>query len=422
MFPRYSAGPVTTRLRCEQNRFRAHLVDQLEELLENGDVENLRLEFKSEVPDRDETLKKLSSFANTYGGTMVVGAMARSSDGRIESLPGVEPQQGYKQKVIDWCFKEASPPVTLEVSDPIPVANAKVCYLIRVAESDLSPHFLNGRKGIWVRVDEFSGRAKAELADETEIRHLLDRRKVIVERRTALLERARRRLINQTGFSMSPARLELCVVPRFPARPLCAEQDLQFLVSGSIVQRRGSGFPDFGDGYVSQHESVSLLRPMLDMAPGHSLFEVNIWGMLFYAMRIQTNEDGAVGIYLYRVVGSVSLFIRHAARMLQSMGYSGPVVLETSLLSIRGVLWHYELRGAPRVHSGAPLDSDVRFEVSTSAQALLEKPDGVAMDVLRMLMFSVNLPDQVHTPEKVEKLLRDGFIFNDWPPIQELKV
>lgn len=43
----------------------------LEELLHEGAVENARLEFKLEVPNKDETLKKLSSFANTFGGFMV---------------------------------------------------------------------------------------------------------------------------------------------------------------------------------------------------------------------------------------------------------------------------------------------------------------------------------------------------------------
>ena len=44
----------------------------LEELLVGRAVENTRLEFKREVPDKDETLKKLSSFANTFGGYLVV--------------------------------------------------------------------------------------------------------------------------------------------------------------------------------------------------------------------------------------------------------------------------------------------------------------------------------------------------------------
>jgi len=76
----------------------------LQELIDDGAVENIRLEFKSEVPNKDETLKKLSSFANTFGGFMVVGAKANSADGRIQDLTGVDEQPGYKQKLVQWSF------------------------------------------------------------------------------------------------------------------------------------------------------------------------------------------------------------------------------------------------------------------------------------------------------------------------------
>jgi predicted HTH transcriptional regulator len=62
----------------------------LQELLDGSAVENIRLEFKLLVPGKEDTLKKLSSFANTFGGFMVIGAKANSADGRVEDLPGVE--------------------------------------------------------------------------------------------------------------------------------------------------------------------------------------------------------------------------------------------------------------------------------------------------------------------------------------------
>jgi hypothetical protein len=209
----------------------------LQELLTDKAVENARLEFKRQVPTKDETLKKLSSFANTFGGFMVIGAEANSADGRLQGLPGVDEESGYKQKVVDWCFNGASPPLTVDVSDPIaaPEGNGKVCYVVRVDESDVAPHFLNGRKGIWVRTDEFSARFEAQLANDNELRHLLDRRNLIRQRRLNLLERARKRFdtyIGRTHTDRSGDRttvgplLELCVVPRFPARPLCEEGSL----------------------------------------------------------------------------------------------------------------------------------------------------------------------------------------------------
>jgi hypothetical protein len=43
----------------------------LHDLLEQRAAENVRLEFKREVPSKDELLKKLSSFANTFGGFLL---------------------------------------------------------------------------------------------------------------------------------------------------------------------------------------------------------------------------------------------------------------------------------------------------------------------------------------------------------------
>ena len=151
----------------------------LQELLNDGAVENARLEFKLQVPNKEDTLKKLSSFPNTFGGFMVIGAKADSTDGRIQDLSGVDVVAGYKQKVVQWCLDSASPPLVVEVSDPIPAPsdNSKFCYVAYTAESDVAPHFLNGRKGIWVRTDEFSARFEAHLATENELRHLFDRRK-----------------------------------------------------------------------------------------------------------------------------------------------------------------------------------------------------------------------------------------------------
>lgn len=145
----------------------------LRELLDDGAVENVRLEFKLRVPDKKQTLKKLSSFANTFGGTMVVGA--EEKDSRIVGLPGVDAEPGYKQRVVDWCATAVDPPLYVEVSDPIPTPDGtgKVCYVIRVLESETAPHFLNGRNGLWVRTDEFSKKFEARLATEAEVRQLL---------------------------------------------------------------------------------------------------------------------------------------------------------------------------------------------------------------------------------------------------------
>jgi predicted HTH transcriptional regulator len=110
----------------------------LQGLLQEAAVENVRLEFKLLFPNKEDTLKKLSSFANTFGGFMVIGAKANSATERIEDLPGINVEPGYKQKVVQWCFDAASPPITVQVLDPIPApaGNAKVCYAVYVPASE----------------------------------------------------------------------------------------------------------------------------------------------------------------------------------------------------------------------------------------------------------------------------------------------
>ena len=303
----------------------------LQELLDDDAVENVRLEFKSEIPGKDETLKKLSAFANTFGGYMVVGASARSADGRIDALPGVDAQSGYKQTIVQWCFAGTSPPLTVEVSDaiPTPAGDGKVCYVAYTAESDIAPHFLNGRKGVYVRTDEFSARFEARLADENELRHLLDRRKLIQERRTALVQRARKRfqtyaLKRAEELAAKPllagiepklgANITICVVPRFPARPLVQQATLKRLIETTTLQWRQTMFPKIYNPIISQHESLVVFHPEAEF----SVFELNIWGMLFYGTNLESAARDMSGIHLHHLAGCVLLFIRVLSASLRS--------------------------------------------------------------------------------------------------------
>jgi hypothetical protein len=394
----------------------------LVELLTDKSVENARLEFKSQVPDKDETLKKLSSFANTFGGLMIVGAKANSSDGRIESLPGVDVQAGYKQTIVQWCFQGASPPLTVEVSDAIPVPNGggKVCYVISTGESDIAPHFINGRRGVWIRTDEFSSRFDARLANENELRLLFDRRKQILERRTYLLGRARDRLnryavqLNNDlpkGRQKIPACLEISVVPRFPARPLCEQVNLRPLLMNNLINWRQTLFPRPDEVVISQHESAIILQPTGDF----SIFEANIWGLLFYTAKIEDQEEDKSSIHLPRAVGLVLLFTRHAMTALNAIGYAGPIVIEVRLSSVLRVDWlYFTQRTFANRKSGSELDENVVFSITTTTDRLREEFRQTAMDLLQYILFSVNLSRFADTPKKLEQLIEDGYGYNFW--------
>jgi hypothetical protein len=387
----------------------------LQELLDEQAVENARLEFKLTAPDKDTTLKKLSSFANTFGGYMLVGAKADSKDGRLLDLPGVDPIAGYKQKVVDWCFAGASPPLNVEVSDPIPTPtkNGKVCYAIYVSESDVAPHFLNGRKGVWVRTDEFSAHFDEQLANDVELRHLLDRRHLIRERRENLIARAKRRFntyLDHKHKDRSGQRtdvgplFEFCVVPRFPARPLCAQTELNDHLQRARTPWRSVYFPVTSSRHVSQHESVIVL----DAAGDTSIIEASVWGTLFYATALRDESDGKLGIHMRRFIGLVLVFIRHAGRMLEQLGYSGPIVIESAIGPFLKFPWLY---ASQQDLPGSELDDDVIFSIHSTAEDLRLKSDAVASEVIATVLYSANRADLGVEPNT---MLEMGYRYNMW--------
>jgi Putative DNA-binding domain len=399
----------------------------LAELLQDRAVENTRLEFKSDVPGKDETLKKLSSFANTFGGLVVVGAAAPSKDGRIEDLPGVDEQSGYKQKIVDWCFQGCSPPITVDVSGPIPTpnGNGKFCYVISVEESEVAPHFLNGRKGVWIRTNEFSERFHAELANEDELQQLLHRRELVLERRRHILERARKRF--ETHLQMGPAQpggsplpdatFELCIVPRFPARQICKPNEIvRHLDKLRYLAYRGVGFPRYQMGVMTQFESAIIRQPLVEP----SFLEANVWGMVFYAVGLYEKEytRDLRGIHVYEFVGHLLLFLQHANDLFERTGLVGPILIETSLHSIRDRKWVFAQQlvagmspvGTVRPPSG--IDDQFALSVSTTVENLRENSESVAMELLRSIFFSLDWSGLVANETELGELIHYGHKFN----------
>jgi hypothetical protein len=310
----------------------------------------------------------------------------------------------------------------VQVSDPIsvPSANGKVCYVIHTAESEVAPHFLNGRKGVWVRTDEFSSRFEAQLANDNELRHLLDRRKLIRERRYSLLDRARKRFDTyaasrhtdrggrRTNFG---PRLELCLVPRFPARPLCEQARLAPLIKEKTLFWRGVTFPATGSTTISQHESALVLGAAGD----DSMLEASIWGMMFYCAKIADDLNPAhiFGVHLYGFVGTTMLFLRHAEEMLRALGYSGPLHIQITLDGMRDTKWLYGDAGIYTAE-GSKLDDRMEFSLAVSREELQEKRDDVLKEILKYVFFSVNWPDPINSESKFQGLIQVGYRYNSW--------
>ena len=402
----------------------------LDGLSAEGAVENILLEFKAEMPAKDEFLKKVSSFANTYGGHIIIGAIARSTDGRLTSLPGVPPQSGLRQRLVQWAYEAAEPPIELFVSDAIvPTGSSgSVCYVVHVPMSGTAPHFLAGRKGCYVRTDEFSQRFEPRLASYDEIEHLRERRSSATQRRRRLWEGAVARFerFAATEYASVPgvsgpigATMMLGLVPAFPTRALVEPERLRELVARVEVDWRQTGFPNRvgrRTDVITQHQTVSRLYP----GYGFSLLDCSIWGQQFLGIEIEhlfTAENGGnkvLGIHLWALIGHILAFCEYARTLLQEVPYDGPLTLLLSLIRVQGKPFVYFPQNIPTVGPSSPFDDSVLIEQPSSTDSLRTNRDAVVCGLLRELFFALNWADQAANNAALQLQLKRGYSYNFW--------
>jgi len=327
--------------------------DDIDELMTEGMRENIRLEFKEQAPSKNEIIKKISSFANTYGGYIIMGA-GEDGKGNLSSLNGIDPIPSYNQTIIQYCYDNIYPPITPEVSNPIPhpEGSGKVFYVIYVEESNQTPHFLNGRKGCYIRTDEFSQKFEPRLAKYEEIQHLANRRQEAIKLRDNLINRAQKRFNTHVDLNYRKAKrtigdidviFEMNIIPRFPNLNPLKVADLSNALYSCQTNARGIIFPC---GEIQSHYDGFFFDNPRSI--GFSYLEASIYRSIFYAQEMgQVNKDpekekdasykpDEVQVYMQWILSQLIFYMKYSEKFYRSIGYDGSLYIKLSLDKIRG--------------------------------------------------------------------------------------
>lgn len=386
-----------------------HSIDyaDLAELLNDGARENIRLEYKREIPARFETIKKLSSFANTYGGYVIIGAEEDGS-GNISGLPGVAPSSGFNQQVIQWCYDGIYPPVSPFVSNAIedPNSTGTVFYVIYVNQSHETPHFLTDRRGCFIRTDEFSQRFEARLATYEEISHLADRRARSVRLRERTLSRARDRLSehirqNYEAHRGSTGQIDttmwISVSLLYPELEPYQVADIQRALDECRTTARGVMIPDG----IPQAQVDGFYYPGPRITK-FSYLEVDVYGEVFYAEEVGhilpdtqlesgiEPEPQDIYVYVRWILAWTIFYLRYANRLYSAIGYDGPLMVRLGLDRIRGRRIRVSLnqRGNRFDESRPMLDDAIELARQTDTRTLRNDFIGLISDLFRAVTFS----------------------------------
>jgi hypothetical protein len=321
-----------------------------------GSPESAILEYKQAVHEWDDITKELVAFANTFGGHLILGAEDDKS-GRLKSLPGVEPIRGFDQLITDRCFGGVVPPLTPFPSAAITLPDtARVAYVIHVPASYSAPHFLVNRGGAYVRVQTQSKKYEPRLAEWGELLRLADRRRLAVDQRNSLRERARERA--RPILRPNNVAMEIFASPSFPVQPLAELVALREVTVDPNAPAIRSG--TIGDDVVAATESITCSR--VRNSEPWLYHELTIYGSIYTAARIGLPPLGSVaGPQLAELLGVLEdtlLWLAHAQYAFQRFGYDGPVTASLTIRHAPGHQFIWSGGGA----MGDPLPTNARFD------------------------------------------------------------
>jgi ATP-dependent DNA helicase RecG len=124
--------------------------------------EGKTLEFKRDLSSPDAVLRAVVAFANTAGGTLLIGV-----EDRTRHVQGVEDPLNLEERLANLVSDRITPRLVPEI-EILPWRRAQV-LAVRVHPSPSRPHFLTRSgptSGVYVRVGSTNRRADPELIEE----------------------------------------------------------------------------------------------------------------------------------------------------------------------------------------------------------------------------------------------------------------
>jgi len=383
--------------------------DDIKALKDEGAQENIRLEFKGSHVAKHEMLKKLCSFANTYGGYLVIG-IEEDGKGNIKSLSGVPLKNSYDQTIVQWCWTEIYPPIRPVISPAVPHKDdpGKVFYVIHVPESQESPHFINGRRGAYVRVMEYSQRFEPRLATYEEIRLLADRRERAKLLRDSIVQGATERCeyTMRTWHRNSSsdeyeraARRTILVTPTFTPTPIARVETLFHSAKFNTLGVRGfsQGYPRYGSGPKAVPGGIAFFDRRED---GYT--EIQSTGLVFYRELVTEDWDDHFKKGTIDSKYSAVMFIKvcqYASQLYRLLGFYGNVTVRAIFSSVKGRCWAIN-------HDYVLRNSEIVFERQLPAAHLGESLCSLATEYLFEVHWALGVSDHHLAKEIVGELCR----------------
>jgi len=297
--------------------------EDIQKFCEESIPEGIKVDYKQDFPNNEKLAKVISSFANTRGGIILIGVEEKN---RIPIVPikGIINKGGYEEKITGICMRSINPPIMLDVHEvSLNNAREKCVVVIRVDESDETPHRVKNDTEIYIRINSIS--EPLQKAPWEEVEWLMNRRKKAVENKKFLLSRAENRFENQKSnyqfYSLTDRGFRgIYLIPFFPSEKIINIENMESLVKQSRLNINGNTFPLSSNNVISSNESI--IYDYYDVSLTHT--EINQFGLIWHKESFGELDNGSqIKIDMFSVLKQLIIVSLFGLELYKNIGFYG---------------------------------------------------------------------------------------------------
>lgn len=334
---------------------------------QTGFPENQTLEYKGggALPSSTVLAKAVSAMANTFGGTLLLGVDEDHESGRPKAISGIGASRELEKQIYGMLLDNITPPIVPlpEIQMvPLPDDSERVVVVMRVAQSDATPHAVrsgSGNQYIYVRIGSESrptGQEEWEAPASLErLEWLFSRRRKSEDLRNRILDEALDRTKIYYERGLCPGFADdgpqgqglFSLVPLYPQGPVASVQGLYEKCFGGARGDKDHGLVAWSKWDSNGFPAYKLMEPRTTQngvvgfwsSPefGVRSYEFNIWGMLCYQETFSARVSNVTSLDLARLCCQLGCYLELASRFYQEIAAVGLLQFRGTISNLNGL-------------------------------------------------------------------------------------
>lgn len=378
--------------------------EDIERFCDKQIEEGVNIEYKGQFPHNKNIAKKISSFANTHGGILILG-VEEADRKPITPISGLDYEEGYEEKITSICLRNINPPAIPQLRICRDNDHPNKCVIIiRIEESDETPHRVDNDTSIYVRVNSQSEPIKAPFK---QIEWLLNRRNKANINRERLLTRAESRFKSTLQASKTRAFRTFSIIPHFPYKVLFGFSDFHKIIEATKLNLSNQSFPYNYRHPISQNESqVFIFDKKTPRNSGILYAEINQFGLIWNRETFwdEFSEDPKNTIELQEVMDQLIMVLTFAQQFYKYLGFWGGLELVHSMEGIKKRYLGIVHRGgySPEYNKGCSIFDDSFLKNETvNVASLIDSFDKISINFFKNFLWSCGTPDLIDNEQMI---------------------